>query len=97
MELVKSLVRTGWVAPTAGSNITILRSIVLSRFSRVQLFVTPLDCSPPGSSSMGFSGQEYWSVLPFPSPEYVPNPGIEPVSSTLVGRFFTTSATWEAP
>ena len=96
MELVKCLVRTGWVAPTAGSNITIPRSIVLSHFSRVWLFVTPWT-SLPGSSSMGFSGQEYLSVLPFPSPDYVPNPGIEPVSSTLAGMFFTTRATWEAP
>ena len=29
------------------------------------------------SPSMGFSRQEYWSVLPFPSPEDLPNPGIE--------------------
>ena len=28
----------------------------------------PMDCSPPGSSSMGFSRQQYWSGLPFPSP-----------------------------
>ena len=48
---------------------------------------------------MGFSRQEYWSGLPFPSPEDLPNPGIEPVSLTspvLAGGFFTTSATWEA-
>ena len=29
---------------------------------------TPTDCSPPGSSVHGFSRQEYWSGLPFPSP-----------------------------
>ena len=29
---------------------------------------------------MGFSGQEYWSRLPFPSPGDLPDPGIEPVS-----------------
>ena len=33
--------------------------------------------------SMGFSRQEYWSGLPFPSPEDLPNPGIEPGSSAL--------------
>ena len=32
---------------------------------------------------MGFSRQEYWSGLPFPSPGYLPNPGIEPESPTL--------------
>ena len=33
--------------------------------------------------SMGFSRQEYWSGLPFPSPGDLPNPGIEPGSPTL--------------
>ena len=33
--------------------------------------------------SMGFSRQEYWSVLPFPSPGNLPNPGIEPRSPAL--------------
>ena len=33
--------------------------------------------------SMGFSRQEYWSGLPFPSPGYLPNPGIEPGSLAL--------------
>ena len=44
---------------------------------------------------MGFSRQEYWSGLPFPSPGDLPDPGIEPGSLTfpaLAGRFFTTSA-----
>ena len=33
--------------------------------------------------SMGFSRQEYWNGLPFPSPEALPNPGIEPRSPAL--------------
>ena len=33
--------------------------------------------------SMGFSKQEYWSELPFPSPEDLPDPGIEPWSAAL--------------
>ena len=33
--------------------------------------------------SMGFSRQEYWSELPFPSPGYPPNPGIKSVSPAL--------------
>ena len=32
---------------------------------------------------MGFSRQECWSGLPFPSPGYIPNPGIEPGSPAL--------------
>ena len=55
----------------------------------------PIDCSPPGSLSMEFSRQEYWSGLPFPSPGDLPHPGIEPLSPALAGRFFTTSATKE--
>ena len=51
--------------------------------SRVRIFVTPVDCSLPGSSSMGFSRQGYWSGLPFPSPGIFPDPGIEPGSSAL--------------
>ena len=44
-------------------------------------------CSPPGSSSMGFSRQEYWSGLPRPPPRDLPNPGIEPKSLAFAGRF----------
>ena len=44
---------------------------------------------------MGFSRQEYWNGLPFLSPGDLPDPGTEPVSPALAGRFFT-SATWEA-
>ena len=46
---------------------------------------------------MGFSRQQYWIRLPFPSPGDLPNPGIELaslVSSALAGGFFTI---WEAP
>ena len=35
------------------------------------------------SLSMGFSRQEYWNVLPFPSPGDPPDPGIKPQSSAL--------------
>ena len=48
---------------------------------------------------MGFSRQKHWSALPFPPPGDLPSPGIEPASLSspaLAGRFFTTSATWEA-
>ena len=49
--------------------------------------------------SIGFSRQEYWTGLPFPPLEDLPDPGIEPtslVSSALAGRFFSSSASWEA-
>ena len=54
-------------------------------------------CQTPLST--GFSRQEYWSRLPFPSPGGLPYPGVEHVSlmsPALAGEFFTTSTTWEA-
>ena len=39
--------------------------------------------------SMGFPRQEHWSGLPFPSLEDLPDPGIEPMSPALTGRFLT--------
>ena len=49
--------------------------------SHVQLFVTPWTYQAP--PSMGFSRQEYWSGLPFPSPGDLPEPGIKPRSPAL--------------
>ena len=49
----------------------------------------PTLCNPMDSSlhqapqSMGFSRQEYWNGLPFPSPRNLPDPGIEPRSPAL--------------
>ena len=53
----------------------------------------PLDCAHQAPLPMGFSRQEYWSELPFPPPEDLPDPGIKPsspVSPALAGGFFTT-------
>ena len=50
---------------------------VLSRFSCVQLFAIPWTVAHQAPPSTGFSRQEYWSVLPFPSPGDLPDPGIE--------------------
>ena len=57
----------------------------------------PMDHSAP--LSMGFSRQESWSWLTFPSPGDLPNQGIQPtslMSPALAGGFFTTSTNWEA-
>ena len=43
-------------------------SLLLSRFSCVQLCVTPETAAHQASPSLGFSRQEHWSGLPFPSP-----------------------------
>ena len=51
--------------------------------SRVRLFATPWTVAYQAPLSMGFSRQECWSGLPFPSPGDLPDPGIEPGSPTL--------------
>ena len=51
--------------------------------SVARLFATPWIAAHQGPVSMRFSRQRYWSGLPFPSPEDLPNPGIEPGSPAL--------------
>ena len=70
---------------------------VQSHFSHVRLFAAPWTVACLAPPSMGFSRQEYWSGVTCPSPGDLPNPGIKPRSPALAGKFFTTSATWEAP
>ena len=57
--------------------------VKVKSLSHVQLFVTSwtIACQPP--PSIGFSRQEYWSGLPFPSPGDLPDPGIKPRSPAL--------------
>ena len=58
--------------------------------SCVWLFVTPWTVAHQAPPSMGFSRQDYWSELPFPSPGDLPDPGIEPRSSTLQADTLTS-------
>ena len=51
-------------------------------------FVIPWTVTCQAPLSMGFSRQEYWSGFPFPSPGDLPNPGIEPGSTTLQADTF---------
>ena len=51
-----------------GSSQWILLLLLLSCFSRVRLCAIPWTAAYQASPSMGFSRQEYWSGLPFPSP-----------------------------
>ena len=76
-----------------GSGCTTLCVCVLSH---VQLFVTPWTVAHQAPLSMGFSRQEYWSGLPFPSPGDLPDPGIEPASPALAGGLSAISTTWKA-
>ena len=53
-------------------------------------FGTPWTVARQAPLSMGFPRQEYYSVLPFPSPGDFPDQGVKPASPTLAGGFFTT-------
>ena len=55
----------------------------MKSLSHVRLFATPGTVAYQASPSMGFSREEYWSGLPFPSPGDLPNTGIEPGSPAL--------------
>ena len=61
----------------------------MKSLSRVRLFPTPWTVAYQ-AASMGFSRQEYWSGLPFPSPGDLPNPGIEPGSPALQADTLTS-------
>ena len=61
----------------------VLYTCVCQLLSHAQFFVTPRTVAGQAPLSVGFSGQEYRSGLPFPSPGDNPNPGIEPGSATL--------------
>ena len=57
--------------------------VKVKSLSRVRLFATLWTVVNQVPPSMGFSRQEYWNGLPFPSPGDLPNPGIEPRSPAL--------------
>ena len=62
--------------------------LVVYLVSHVWFFATPWTLAHQAPLSMGFSRQEYWNGLLFPSPGDLPDTGIEPVSPALTGRFF---------
>ena len=66
----------------------------------VRFFAAPWTATHQAPLPLEFSRQEYWSGVSFPTPEDLPDPGPEPtslVSPAVAGRFFSTSATKEAP
>ena len=65
-------------------------SLPVCVLAQLCLFVTPWTATHQALLSVGFPRQEYWSGLPFPTPEDLPSPGIEPTSPALAGAFFTT-------
>jgi len=65
--------------------------------SRVRLFATPWTVAHQAPLSMGFSRQEYWSGLPFPSPGDLLDPGIEPTSPALWEDVLTSEPPGQTP
>ena len=62
----------------------------MKSLSRVRFFATLWTVAHQAPQSMGFSRQEYWSGLPFPSPGHLPDPGIKPKSPTLQADALTS-------
>ena len=62
----------------------------VNSLSRVLLFATPWTVAHQAPPSMGFSRQEYWTGLPFPSPGDLSNPGTEPTSPALQADALTS-------
>ena len=79
LELADGLFTTSanWEAKEGFVNVNV------KSLSRVRLVVTPWTVAYEAPQPMGFSRQEYWSGLPFPSPGDLPDPGIEPGFPTL--------------
>ena len=65
--------------------------VKVKSLSGVRLFVTPCTVVYWAPLSMGFSRQGCRGGLPFPFPGDLPDPGTEPMSPALAGRFFTTA------
>ena len=61
-------------------------------FSDLQLFVTPWTVAHQAPLSMGFSRQECWNGLSFPSPDNLPKPGIKPTSPALQANSLLSEA-----
>ena len=79
-------VKSGWCSHEIKRYLLLGRKVMtnlVKSLSHVWLFSTPWTLAYQASLSIGFSRQEYWSRLPFPSPEDIPNPGIEPRSPSL--------------
>ena len=75
----------------------VVLKVKVKSFSRVWLFATPWTVAHQAPPSMGFSRQEYWSGLPFPSLGYLPDPGIEPRSPALQADALTSEPPGKKP
>ena len=75
---------------TAAKLLWTLGKVKVKSLSRVRFFVTPWTVAHQAPPFLGFSRQEYWSGLPFPSPGDLPNPGIKLRSPALQADALTS-------
>ena len=73
------------------TKVTIKHVRVCSVIQSCLTFCDPWSIACQAPLSTRFSRQEYWSGLPFLSPRDLLDPGIQPTSPALAGRFFTTT------
>ena len=69
--------------PSRSFSLFLELKVKVKSLSHVWLFATPWTVAYQAPQTMGFSRQEYWSGLPFPSPGDLPHPGIKPWSPAL--------------
>ena len=77
--------------PLVRDSLYIWVKVKVKSLSCVRLLTTPWTVAYQTPPSMGFSRQECWSGLPFPSPGDLPDPGIEPGSRIAGRRFYRLS------
>ena len=82
-EFSESKIHPFQICKSISTNIHSHTTSEVKSLSCVRLFVTPWTVAYWDPPSMGFSRQEYWSELPFPSPGELPDPGLEPGSLAL--------------
>ena len=70
--------------------VQLLKKVKMKSLSRFWLFATPWTVAYQAPPSMGFSRQEYWSGLPFPSPGDLPDRGVEPGSPEFQAEALTS-------
>ena len=80
-----------------GLNSKFPQKVKVKSLSRVRLFATPWTVAYQVPPSMGFSRQEYWSGLPFPSPGDLSDPGIESGSPAFQADALTSEPPEKPP
>ena len=94
-----SLDSTHFLSGLIGKYFTCLYLTAAKLFQSCPILCDPMDCTPPDSSVHGICHAGILQWVAVPSSRGSSNPGIKPLalmSPALAGRFFTTSATWEA-